>query len=70
MLSYYKISSLFGKDKANFANALIINFVYIILITPGLYFIENPVLSRYWFFITSYLYDYLFKTLPFNKKLI
>ena len=63
MLSYYKISSLFGKDKANFANALIINFFYIILITPGLYFIENPVLSRYWFFLLILIYMIIYSRL-------
>ena len=56
MLSYYKISSLYGKEKANFINSIIVNLIYLILITPGLYFIESPILSRYWFFTLLILY--------------
>ena len=56
MLSYYKISSTVGKDKANFLNSFLINLVYLTLIIPGLYFIDNPTLSRYWFFILLLIY--------------
>ena len=56
MLSYYKISSFYGKEKANFINSIFLNLIYLILITPGLYFIESPSLSRYWFFTLLILY--------------
>ena len=56
MLSYYKISSYYGREKGNFINSIFINLVYLILITPGLYFIESPNLSRYWFFTLLVLY--------------
>ncbi len=56
MLSYFKISSIFGKNKGNFLNSLLINIVYLILIAPGLYVIDNPILSRYWFFILLLIY--------------
>ncbi len=56
MLSYYKISSLLGNDKANFLNSIILNAVYLILIIPGLYFIDSPILSRCWFFILLFIY--------------
>ena len=61
MLSYYKISSIFGNNRGNFLNSLIINLIYLILILPGLYFIDNPILSRYWFFslLIIYLIIYL-----------
>ncbi len=55
MLSYYKLSFSFGK-KANFLNSLVINTFYLILIIPGLYFIDNPSLSRYWFFTLLLIY--------------
>ena len=56
MLSYYKISSFYGKEKGNFINSIFLNLIYLILITPGLYFIESPSLSRYWFFTLLILY--------------
>ena len=61
MLSYQKITPLFGKDKGNYLNSLTINFVYFVLILPGLYFLDNPIISRYWFFtlIIIYLLFYL-----------
>tara|TARA_B100000575_G_scaffold245131_1_gene209613 strand:- start:330 stop:1391 length:1062 start_codon:yes stop_codon:yes gene_type:complete len=61
MLSYQKISLVYGKNKGNFLNSILINFVYFILILPGLYFLESPTLSRYWFFslLVVYLIIYL-----------
>ncbi len=56
MLSYYKISEMLDEKKANFSNSLIINIVYLILILPGLYFLNNPILSRSWFFVTLLIY--------------
>ena len=56
MLSFYKISSSFGKIKGNYLNSIIINFFYLILITPGLYFSQDPQLSKYWFFILLLIY--------------
>ena len=37
-------------------NSIFVNLTYLILITPGLYFIESPNLSRYWFFTLLILY--------------
>ena len=56
MLSFYKITKVFGKEKSNFLNSIIINFSFLILILPGIYFSENPYLSRYWFFILLLIY--------------
>ena len=60
MLTYRKVSSIFGKDKGNFMNSVIINFVSIILVLPALVFAKDPVISRYWFFslIAIYLLIY------------
>ena len=56
MLSYYKISNVFGKEKGNYINSIIINFLYLILIIPGLYLSDDPQLSRYWFFTLLLIY--------------
>ena len=56
MLIFYRISSTFGKNKANYLNSILINLVYLILIIPGLYFQDNPILSRSWFFILILIY--------------
>ena len=56
MLSFYKISNKYGKNKGNYFNSIIINLTYLFLITPGLYTLDNPILSRYWFFILLLIY--------------
>ena len=56
MLSYYKISSIYGKNKGNYLNSIIINLMYLFLIIPGLYLLNDPQLSRYWFFIILLIY--------------
>ena len=63
MLSYFKISSMYGNNKGNFLNSLIINIVYLILIIPGIYLLENPTLSRYWFFILLVIYILIYSRL-------
>ncbi len=63
MLSYYKISQFFGKDKGNFINSIIINLIYLILIIPGLYFIDNPDFSRYWFYVILVIYLLIYSRL-------
>ena len=61
MLIYQKVSSIFGKDKGNYMNSSIINFAYLMLVFPAIYFAKDPVASRYWFFslIPIYLLIYL-----------
>jgi UDP-N-acetylmuramyl pentapeptide phosphotransferase/UDP-N-acetylglucosamine-1-phosphate transferase len=56
MLSFYKISSNYGKNKGNYLNSIIINLLYIILIIPGFYLAYDPDLSRYWFFFILSIY--------------
>ena len=61
MLVYKKISLIYGKNKGNYINSLLINFVYFVLVFPAIYFAKSPVPSRYWFFslIAIYLLIYL-----------
>ncbi len=56
MLSFYELSKKFGKERGNFLNSIVINLSYFFLILPGLYFFDNPVLSRFWFFILLLIY--------------
>ena len=63
MLSFYKISSSFGKNKGNYLNSIIINLFYLILIIPGLYLLNDPLLSRYWFFILLLIYLIIYSRL-------
>ena len=61
MLIYEKVSAVLGKDKGNYINSVIINFVYFLLVIPSLIFAKDPVISRYWFFslIPIYVFIYL-----------
>ena len=68
MLSFYKVSLIFGKDKGNFLNSLIINIVYFTLVCPGLYFINDPTLSRYWFFMLLLIYIIIYLRLYYLTK--
>ena len=63
MLSFYKISVIYGKNKGNYLNSIIINFFYLILIIPGLYLLHDPQLSRYWFFILLLIYLLIYSRL-------
>ena len=61
MLIHERISSIFGRDKSNYMNSIIINFVYFTLVLPVLIFAKDPIICRYWFFslIAIYLFIYL-----------
>ena len=60
MLTYKRVSLVFGKDKGNYMNSIIINAVYIALILPATIFAKDPMISKYWFFslIIFYLFIY------------
>ena len=69
MLSYYKISSRYGKNKADFLNAIFVNIVYLTLVIPGIFLLESPLLSRCWFFILLIIYILIyFRLYRFTKK--
>ena len=71
MLVFEKISLKYGKDKGNYINSILINLIYIMCITPALYFAKDPIISRYWFFslIVIYLLIY-FRLYRFTKNKI
>ena len=69
MLSFYKISSIYGRKEGNYLNSIIINLIYLILILPGLYLSYDPQLSRYWFFILLLIYLIIYSRLySFTKN--
>ena len=63
MLSFYKISNFYGKSRGNYLNSIIINFLYLILILPGLYLMKDPQLSQYWFYILLLIYTLIYSRL-------
>ena len=63
MLSFYKISRTYGKNKGNYLNSIIINLLYFVLIVPGLFMLNDPQLSRYWFFILLLIYSIIYSRL-------
>ena len=63
MLSFYKVSNIYGKNKGNYINSIIVNFLYLVLIIPGLYLLNDPQLSRYWFFILLLIYLIIYSRL-------
>ena len=63
MLSFYKISIIYGKNKGNYLNSIFINLLYLVLIIPGLYLFNDPQLSRYWFFILLLIYLIIYSRL-------
>ena len=68
MLTYKKLTPIFGTDRANFLNSLFINFFYLLIIAPGLYFQDDPTLSRYWFFSLMTLYVLIYFRLYYLTK--
>ena len=61
MLIFEKVSFIYGKDKGNYINSMIINLGYLSFVLPAFVFAKDPVISRYWFFslIVIYLVIYL-----------
>ncbi|MBA1339197.1 MAG: Fuc2NAc and GlcNAc transferase [Pelagibacterales bacterium] len=61
MLSYKKIHQFFGAEKSNYINSIAINFIFSVLALPSIYFADNSLICRYWFFslILIYILIYL-----------
>ena len=61
MLVFKKVSFIFGKDKGNYINSLIINLGNLAFVLPAFAFAKDPLISRYWFFslMAIYLVIYL-----------
>ena len=49
--------------KNNYWTSIYINTGYSMLILPGIYFMHDPIISRYWFFILLIIYSLLYSTI-------
>ena len=69
MLSYECLNRS-GKFKdSNYLNSIIINLIYFCLILPSIFFKENPLVCRYWFFFLMIAYVLIyFRLYSFVKK--
>ena len=57
----FLIKKKYNKLKANYTTSIYINFIYLILITPGIIFLENNLFCRYYFLILLLVYIYFYK---------
>ena len=60
MLSFRKIRNTFESDKSNYINSLIINFIYCIAVMPSIYFADNSLVCKYWFFFLIVFYTTIY----------
>ncbi len=60
MLIFKNVSSIFGKDKGNYINSLIINLGYLSVVLPAFIFAKDPVICRYWFFSLMVIYYFIY----------
>ena len=50
MLCYLKINSFYDSSKSNYLTSIVINIIYFVLILPGIYYADNNIFCKYWFF--------------------
>ena len=60
MLSFIKVSEIFGANKGNYINSVIINSIFFILILPSIYFANNSLICKYWFFSLISIYTLIY----------
>ena len=60
MLSFIKISEIFGANKGNYINSIFINFIFCILVLPSTYFADNGLICKYWFFSLILIYTLIY----------
>ena len=60
MICYRKIYQYFGSRNSNYVNSIIINLAFSIVIIPSIFFADNSLICKYWFFslILIYLLTY------------
>jgi UDP-N-acetylmuramyl pentapeptide phosphotransferase/UDP-N-acetylglucosamine-1-phosphate transferase len=51
----------YSKLKANYVTAVYINFIYLLLITPGIIFLESNFFCKYYFLALLLAYIYFYK---------
>ena len=69
MLLYNFLNESKKFKDSNYLNSIIINLVYICLILPGIFFNNNGLICRYWFFLLLVFYIVFYSLLySFQKK--
>ena len=69
MLLYNFLNDSKKFKDSNYLNSIIINLVYICLILPGIFFNNNGLICRYWFFLLLVFYIVFYSLLySFQKK--
>ena len=69
MLSYRWLGGKAKFNNCNYLNSLAINFVYLLRVIPGLYYSNNGIFCRYWFFSLLAFYLIFYSRLySFVKK--
>ncbi len=60
MLSFIKISEIFGANKGNYINSIFVNFIFCILVLPSTYFADNGLICKFWFFSLILIYTLIY----------
>ncbi len=60
MLSFLKVSKIFGVERGNYFNSIIINLVFLALVLPSTYFADNSLICKYWFFSLIVIYTTIY----------
>ena len=68
MLMYKYLQKKSTSLNNNSLTSLFLNTGYLILILPGIYFMDNPLFNRYWFFILLVIYTLLYLRLYKSAK--
>jgi len=68
MLVYKYLQKKRPSPNNNSLTSLFLNTGYLILILPGIYFMDNPLFNRYWFFILLIIYTLLYLRLYKSVK--
>ena len=60
MLCFKKVSKIFEPVKSNYINSIIINFIFSCLVLPSIYFADNNLICKYWFFSLILAYSLIY----------
>ena len=60
MLSFIKISKVFKENKGNYLNSVFINSIFSLLVLPSIYFADNSLICKYWFFSLILIYSLIY----------
>ena len=58
--SFVKISKILGPDKSNYINSVAINSIFSALVLPVIYFADNSLICKYWFFSLILIYTLIY----------